>query len=467
MKPSGGGQPVLLRRAVDVAQPAPGLDGRGPRLRVDSDAAQARHVERQAPVGERGARDVVAAAAHRQQQAVLAGEADRRDDVGRPVGWTTSAGRVDHAVPEPRRRRRSPAHREGSRRRGRARAGPRRPRRGGGGHAASVPMRGAQRGDERLRPLDRRVVGAVLDHVQRPAVAALAASATSSRVARSWRPQMSVVGTAIRASSPGRSGARRLLHRRAERDLHARACGRARGCRPGTAPSAASARAGRRGRARNAARARRASAPRARRGSRAARARTRAPERTRVSPSRRPARAGDPVAVGGGEAGRDRAAEGVADERRRRRAGGARSAPPATRGRARRRARRRRPRRPEAGQVGRDHAVRRDESGDDLQPVGGVRARAVQQDQRRAVAALQHRGRDAGQLQPPLAPPRYRPAGSRACCVAIGGLLVVAMPTTLSAPARRRIRETTQPRCAAAWVVPPTGRRQTSPCSYA
>ena len=55
-----------------------------------------------------------------------------------------------------------------------------------------------------------------------------------------------------------------------------------------------------------------------------------------------------------------------------------------------------------AGQVGRDHAVRRHQVRDHPHPVGRVRARAVQQHHRRAVAALEHGGRHAGQLQPPL-----------------------------------------------------------------
>ena len=55
-----------------------------------------------------------------------------------------------------------------------------------------------------------------------------------------------------------------------------------------------------------------------------------------------------------------------------------------------------------AGQVGGDHPVGGGQAGDDPLPEGGELARAVQQDQRRAVAALQHGGGDGGQLQAPF-----------------------------------------------------------------
>ena len=103
-EPERRGEPVELGLAVDVAEQAPGLHGRGPRLGVDAHPAQAGHVERQPAVGDRGAGDVVAAAAHRQREAALAGEADRGDDVGRPGRLDDERrGRLDHAVPQPRR----------------------------------------------------------------------------------------------------------------------------------------------------------------------------------------------------------------------------------------------------------------------------------------------------------------------------------------------------------------------------
>jgi hypothetical protein len=52
-----------------------------------------------------------------------------------------------------------------------------------------------------------------------------------------------------------------------------------------------------------------------------------------------------------------------------------------------------------AGQVGGDHAVGGGQLGDDPQPEGGELARAVQQDHRWAVAALQDGGGDAGELE--------------------------------------------------------------------
>ena len=70
-----------LRLAVDVAEQAAGLHGRGPAFGV-LDSAEPGHVDRQSTVGERGAADVVAAAANRQRQAMIAREADGLDHVG-------------------------------------------------------------------------------------------------------------------------------------------------------------------------------------------------------------------------------------------------------------------------------------------------------------------------------------------------------------------------------------------------
>ena len=113
--------------------------------------------------------------------------------------------------------------------------------------------------------------------------------------------------------------------------------------------------------------------------------------------------AAEPVAVAGREAQRDRAAERVADEHRGRRAGALdqlaepRADPLGVqlaggvddRGAV-------------AGQVGDDHAARRREARDDAQPVRRVPRRAVQQHHRRAVAALEDGGRDARQREPAL-----------------------------------------------------------------
>ena len=54
------------------------------------------------------------------------------------------------------------------------------------------------------------------------------------------------------------------------------------------------------------------------------------------------------------------------------------------------------------GQIGDHDPVRGRELGDHPHPVRGVARGPVEQDDRRAVAALQHGGGDAGQLDPPL-----------------------------------------------------------------
>ena len=117
------------------------------------------------------------------------------------------------------------------------------------------------------------------------------------------------------------------------------------------------------------------------------------------------------VALVDGEAGRDGAAEQLPDQRGRRHAGpldqlaeprehalGVQRAVRHLRGAV-------------ARQVGGDDAMGRHEARDHAHPMGGVPRRAVQQDDRRAVAALQHGGRDAGQLQPSLRDrqPRQQP----------------------------------------------------------
>ena len=66
------GEPVLLRRAIDVGERRAGLDARDARGRVDRDRAHRGEVEHEPAVDERAARDVVAAALHREQQARVA-----------------------------------------------------------------------------------------------------------------------------------------------------------------------------------------------------------------------------------------------------------------------------------------------------------------------------------------------------------------------------------------------------------
>ena len=95
-----GGQAIRLRFMVEVAQGGAAFDpGAAPR-RVDAHRAHGRQVDHQAIVGQRAAGDVVAAAAHRQRQALAPGFGDG----GRHVGGAGAAhdqrrALVDHGVP--------------------------------------------------------------------------------------------------------------------------------------------------------------------------------------------------------------------------------------------------------------------------------------------------------------------------------------------------------------------------------
>jgi hypothetical protein len=80
--PAGRGQTVLVRRAVDLAPGAAAGDPDGPGLGIDLDALQRREVDDDAVVAGAQPGAVVAAAAHREQQPVIAGEADDLGHVG-------------------------------------------------------------------------------------------------------------------------------------------------------------------------------------------------------------------------------------------------------------------------------------------------------------------------------------------------------------------------------------------------
>ena len=72
------------------------------RRRVDDDGAHLGEVDHQAVVAERPAGDVVAAAAHRDEDVVGAGEVDGGDHVGRVAAADDQAGvAVDRGVPDP------------------------------------------------------------------------------------------------------------------------------------------------------------------------------------------------------------------------------------------------------------------------------------------------------------------------------------------------------------------------------
>src|SRR6202043_1586306 len=81
--------PVLARpkacvSSVVFAPSQASLGPRGARLRIDPYALHRRQVDHQPALAHGVAGDVVAAAAHREQEPVGAGKTHRRDDVGRP-----------------------------------------------------------------------------------------------------------------------------------------------------------------------------------------------------------------------------------------------------------------------------------------------------------------------------------------------------------------------------------------------
>ena len=99
---AGGGQPVDLGGAVDLAPGGAGLDVRGAGGGVDVHGPHGRQVDDQPVVAHGAAGDLVAAAADAGDGAVVAGDADRFDDVGH-VGAAGDDGRVavDEPVPHP------------------------------------------------------------------------------------------------------------------------------------------------------------------------------------------------------------------------------------------------------------------------------------------------------------------------------------------------------------------------------
>ena len=77
MIPLGAARPMLVGGVVDVAPRAAAADAYGPRGRVDLDRAQTGEVDDEAVVAGAEPGAVVAAAAHGDQQVVLAREGDR------------------------------------------------------------------------------------------------------------------------------------------------------------------------------------------------------------------------------------------------------------------------------------------------------------------------------------------------------------------------------------------------------
>ena len=92
---------MRLRRRVDLAERRAGLDARGARLRIDADRPHLREVDEHRRVGDGEAGDLVPAAAHAEEQVVVAGEADRGHHVGGVRGADHERrAAVDHRVPE-------------------------------------------------------------------------------------------------------------------------------------------------------------------------------------------------------------------------------------------------------------------------------------------------------------------------------------------------------------------------------
>ena len=155
------------------------------------------------------------------------------------VGWTTSAGRWPTMPFQSASRRPSPRHPAGATSTGgevverptsaderRAAVDVAAALRSCRGSCRAAPPRAARSAPTNAsgRSIGGSSAG-VLDDVQRPAVAVARVLGDRERDARSWRPQISVVGTAIRASSAGPgSASRRALHeRRRARPLAVRA----------------------------------------------------------------------------------------------------------------------------------------------------------------------------------------------------------------------------------------------------
>ncbi|MEZ5531081.1 MAG: hypothetical protein R3E69_01740 [Steroidobacteraceae bacterium] len=76
-------EPEGLCLAVELAEQHAGLDTRGPRFRIDTDAAHARKADHQSALADRLARNAVAAAAHGDEEVVARGEFDGVPDVCR------------------------------------------------------------------------------------------------------------------------------------------------------------------------------------------------------------------------------------------------------------------------------------------------------------------------------------------------------------------------------------------------
>ena len=97
--PAGGGEPVLVRGAVDLAPGAPAADAHGPRARVDVDPADRGEVDHEAVVDGAEPGAVVPAAADRDGEVALPRVRQQAGDVVRPRGLGDERRpAVDHGV---------------------------------------------------------------------------------------------------------------------------------------------------------------------------------------------------------------------------------------------------------------------------------------------------------------------------------------------------------------------------------
>ena len=98
---SGQDEAIGGRLLVDIAKRGARLDPGGLGGRIDANRLHQGQVEQHGPLGDRMARDLVPAAADRDQEAILAGEVDGRANVGGPEGTDHEAGlAVHHRVPD-------------------------------------------------------------------------------------------------------------------------------------------------------------------------------------------------------------------------------------------------------------------------------------------------------------------------------------------------------------------------------
>jgi hypothetical protein len=99
--PKRRGQPKRLRLFVEVRQRSAGLDPSGAGRRIDPHRFHQGEINEETAVAHRIARDVMAAAAHRNEQLFIARELDRIDDIRGPKAPHHQAGpSIDHGVPD-------------------------------------------------------------------------------------------------------------------------------------------------------------------------------------------------------------------------------------------------------------------------------------------------------------------------------------------------------------------------------